>query len=133
MAEKSFEPLRSNDGKKKEKNMWRRNKYHNKKTAVDGVVFDSKAEARRYCELKLLQKAGEIKNLELQPCFLLEKAQLHYGKMYRQVSYIADFGYNDKKGNYVVEDVKGFRPAEYMVKVKWFLQKYGHLLIFKEL
>ena len=69
------------------------NKYRNKKTQVDMYVFDSIAESKRYKELALLQRAGERKNLELQPRFLLQESFKKNGKTYRQIEYIADFMY----------------------------------------
>lgn len=69
------------------------NKYRNKKTQVDMYVFDSIAESKRYKELALLQRAGEIQNLELQPRFLLQESFKKNGKTYRRIDYIADFMY----------------------------------------
>ena len=69
------------------------NKYRNKKTQVDMYVFDSIAESKRYKELALLQRAGEIQNLKLQPRFLLQESFKKNGKTYRQIEYIADFMY----------------------------------------
>ena len=79
------------------------NKYRNKKTQVDMYVFDSIAESKRYKELALLQKAGKIQNLELQPKFLLQESFKKNGKTYRKIEYIADFMYcqgrqNDSRG-----------------------------------
>lgn len=68
-------------------------KYKNQKTQIDMYVFDSAAEARRYKELKLLERAGEISNLELQPRFLLQDSFKKNGKTYRKIEYIADFKY----------------------------------------
>lgn len=69
------------------------NKYRNKKIQVDMYVFDSIAESKRYKELKLLERAGEISKLELQPKFLLQEGFKKNGKTYRKVEYIADFMY----------------------------------------
>lgn len=103
-----------------------RSKYEAKKTLVDGVVFDSKKEAARYQELKLLEKAGGIKDLSLQPNFLLQDKFKCQGKTHRKIEYIADFQYyiiKDKK--WVIEDVKGFKTDVYKLKKKLFLKKYG--------
>ncbi len=103
-----------------------RSKYKAKKTLVDGVVFDSKKEAARYQELKLLEKAGVIKDLSLQPNFLLQDKFKYRGKIHRKIEYIADFQYyvvKDKK--WVIEDVKGFKTDVYKLKKKLFLKKYG--------
>jgi hypothetical protein len=78
------------------------NKYHNKKTTIDGVTFDSRREAERYQELKLLERAGLIKQIELQPVFnLIVKTGKSVG-VYR-----ADFRYYDTvTGKWIIEDVK---------------------------
>lgn len=68
-------------------------KYKNKKAQVDMYVFDSIAESKRYKELKLLEIAGEIQGLELQPRFLLQEGFKKNGKTYRKIEYIADFMY----------------------------------------
>lgn len=102
------------------------NKYRAKKTEVDGIVFDSKKEARRYQELKLFEKAGVIKDLERQVKFVLIPAQRINGKVAeRECSYIADFVYKDKEGNTIVEDTKGFRTADYIIKRKLMLYVHG--------
>lgn len=104
-----------------------RSKYGAKKTVVDGIVFDSRKESRRYVELKLLQKAGEISNLELQKKFLLIPSQKLGGKVVeRECSYVADFVYTDTKtGNIVVEDTKGIKTKDYIIKRKLMLYVYG--------
>ena len=80
-------------------------KYKNKKTQVDMYVFDSIAESRRYKELALLERAGEIKDLQLQPRFLLQESFKKNGKTYRKIEYVADFMYC-QNGKNIVEDVK---------------------------
>lgn len=107
---------------------FKQNKYHATKTEVDGMMFDSRKEANRYCELKLLEKAGEISNIETQVPFLLIPRQNNpiTGKMIeRPCSYIADFVYNDSKGNRIVEDTKGVRTDAYIIKRKLMLREYG--------
>lgn len=100
-------------------------KYKNKKDVVDGITFDSKKEAQRYCELKILEEAGEIKNLELQKKYILIPAQRIDGKLIeRECSYRADFTYETKDGM-VVEDTKGFKTPEYKIKRKLMLERYG--------
>lgn len=69
------------------------NKYRNKKVIVEDYVFDSIAESKRYKELALLQRAGEIQDLQLQPKFLLQESFKKNGKTYRKIEYIADFMY----------------------------------------
>lgn len=95
-------------------------KFGNSKTVVDGIRFDSKLEAERYRELRLLEKAGAIKELELQPKFRLLPTFRKNGKTYRGITYIADFAYYDKDERYIVEDVKGYKTKEYQIKRKLF-------------
>lgn len=102
-------------------------KYNNKKITVNGQVFDSKKEANRYKELLLLEKAGAIKDLRMQVKFTLIPAQRDEatGKVIeRECSYKADFVY-EEDGKTVVEDVKGFRTKEYIIKRKLMLWRYG--------
>lgn len=100
-----------------------KSKYHN----IKRNGFDSKREENRYRELKLLEIAGKISGLERQHRFRLSLP--HYGEdgkcFDRQCDYIADFVYYDSDGQMVVEDCKGFRTDVYMVKRKWFYEKYG--------
>lgn len=121
------------------------NKYNAKKVSVDGIEFDSKKEARRYQELLMLQKAGEIYMLERQKVYELLPAQREpdtvgkrggviKGKLLeRAVEYVADFVYTDKTGKTVVEDVKGFREggayAVFVLKRKLMLYRYGIKII----
>lgn len=101
------------------------NKYKNKKVIVDGIKFDSTREARRYRELKLLEKAGMIKDLELQPKFELIPTIKTDKETLRKVSYYADFKYIDTQtGKEIVEDVKGFKTDVYKLKKKMLLYKY---------
>lgn len=104
------------------KTQQRGSKYGNKKVEVDGIQFDSKKEARRYLELKAMEAAGEIKNLRRQFKFLLIPSQRIDGKVVeREVSYVADFTYYDKDGSFIVEDTKGFRTPDYILKRKMML------------
>ncbi len=97
------------------------NKYKNKKIAIDNITFDSKKEARRYNELKLMEKAGLITNLALQPKFLLQDKFKYKGKTYRKIEYIADFSYVRMKDDVlVIEDVKGLKTDVYRLKEKFF-------------
>jgi hypothetical protein len=95
-------------------------KYHAKKTVVDGIIFQSRKEAKRYQELKLMQRAGLISDLRRQVKYeLIPKQQ---GE--RAVSYIADFVYTED-GKTVVEDVKGVRTPVYKIKKKLMLWRHG--------
>ena len=110
-------------------NMYKKiNKYHNKKVIYNGIKFDSKKERDKYIELKQLEKAGIIKELELQPKFLLLDTIHYKGKTYPKTYYKADFKYFDnEKGKYIVEDVKSLITAKdkvYRLKIKMLLAKY---------
>ncbi len=105
-------------------------KYRSQATEVDGIRFHSKAEARRYAELKLLVKAGEVKDLELQPRFPLyspTRHKTHSGGTFVTIcTYVADFRYRQgPSGVLVVEDVKGVKTPLYRLKKKWFEAQYG--------
>lgn len=106
-------------------------KYGNKKIDVDGILFDSKKEACRYCQLKQLQQAGEISDLQLQKEYELIPTQRIDGKVVeRACKYKADFAYM-KDGQQVVEDVKGYRDpksagyAKFVIKRKLMLHIFG--------
>lgn len=101
-------------------------KYKNRKTVTDGIAFDSVKEATRYRDLKAKLDAGLISNLVLQHKFTLIPSQNYKGVKERPVVYIADFMYNDNKtGELIVEDVKGVKTAEYVIKRKLLLQTHG--------
>lgn len=91
-------------------------KYNNRKTVVDGITFDSAKEAARWCELRLLERAGAIRDLRRQVRYELIPKQ----KNERAVNYIADFVYVEN-GKTVVEDVKGYKTPEYVIKRKLML------------
>lgn len=118
-------------------------KYHAKKVVYDGITFDSQKEATHYKELKLLERAGVISNLQLQVPFVLIPAQyvdeVQYTKkthkekrvkklVEQKLKYIADFQYV-KDGEIVVEDVKGYRRASaystFVIKRKLMLWVHG--------
>ena len=109
----------------------KKHKYNAKKIVIDGIEFDSKKEGKRYQELKMLEKAGKIKDLKLQPKFLLQESFKYKGKTQRAIFYIADFEYI-KDGKRIVEDVKGVKTDVYKLKKKLFLKKYPDV-IFKEI
>lgn len=90
----------------------RRSKYRAIPTTVDGIRFASKAEARRYSELQILKAAGEISELTLQPRYRIEVQ----GR--KICDYVADFGYFNALGRYIVEDVKGVLTPVYKLKKK---------------
>jgi hypothetical protein len=106
------------------------NKYYNRHVRTsDGIVHDSQREANRWIELKLLERAGQIKNLNRQVKFVLIPKQVEYiGKkvkvLERECSYIADFIYQEG-GQTVVEDTKGVRTKDYIIKRKLMLYIHG--------
>ena len=102
-------------------------KYRNQKISMGDHTFDSKKEMNRFLELSLLQKAGEIKDLRCQVKFVLIPAQRDplTGKLLeRECAYMADFVYQED-GRNVVEDTKGFRTKDYIIKRKLMLYRYG--------
>lgn len=111
-------------------------KYHAKKVQACGQTFDSQKEYRRWLELSLLQKAGTISDLQRQVKFVLIPAQREpdtvgarggkiKGKLLeREVAYYADFVYT-QDGKQVVEDTKGLRTTEYIIKRKLLLWTHG--------
>ena len=108
-------------------------KYHNKKTFIDGIKFDSKLEAERYAQLKILERAGVIRDLELQPEYELIPSFRKNGNTWRRTVYKADFRYilseNDKT---IIEDVKGSTAVitdVFRLKQKLFEYKYPELTI----
>ena len=93
-----------------------RSKYGNKKTTIHGITFDSKWESERYLYLKSLEKAGRIKDLELQPRYnILVNDQ-------KICAYVADFKYNKENADgiweHIVEDAKGVETPEFKLKKK---------------
>jgi len=105
------------------------NKYNARKTEIDGYTFDSKKEARRYGELCLLVKAGEITDLTVHPKFVLQEGFIDRdGKKIQPITYSADFQYwivgSGPTGSWIVEDVKGGKATQtQLFKVKWKLVK----------
>lgn len=93
----------------------KRHKYGAKRTTVDGKAFASAREARRYSELRTLERAGKIRELQLQVRYPLVQ----------KVVYVADFTYLDEHGAKVVEDVKGYRTRVYLQKRRMMLEQHG--------
>ena len=118
----------------------KKSKYHSVKKEIDGIVFDSTKEARRYQELKTLQEMGQITDLELQKKFVLIPTQrepdiigprggVKKGRVIeKEIAYYADFYYKEKDGSEVVEDTKSAITrslAIYVAKRKMMLYFYG--------
>lgn len=118
-----------------------KNKYYSKKITIDGITFDSKKEAKRYRELVLLEKSGAISGLERQVQFELlpkqREAPTEYYKRGRNagkpkpgkvlemgVNYVADFVYFEN-GEKIVEDAKGYKTKDYILKRKMMLYFHG--------
>lgn len=103
-----------------------RSKYFSKKVVIDGIKFDSKKEGQFYQKLKLLEKAGKIKDLELQKEYELQPSFKINNKTRRKATYRADFTYVTTEDNKIhVVDVKGFRTEVYRLKKKMFEYRYG--------
>lgn len=117
----------------------KKSKYHSKKITVNGITYDSKKEYRRHSELSLLETAGAITDLQRQVKFVLIPAQYEtferYGKkgqrlkdgsrcVEKECAYIADFVYIEN-GKKVVEDTKGFKTKDYIIKRKLMLWVHG--------
>ena len=112
------------------------NKYHSKKTTVNGIEFDSRKESRRYQDLLLLERAGVITDLQRQVEFVLIPTQreadiigvrggVKKGKVIElAVKYVADFVYKENNKT-VVEDTKGFKTKDYIIKRKLMLYVHG--------
>ena len=128
------------------------NKYRAKKTTIDGILFDSHAEALRYMELKLLMQTGIVKDIECQPVFVLQpgfwkccdcheiwgsldikkgKCRLCGGKVPKTsaITYIADFRITYADGHQEIEDVKGMETALWKLKRKLFEYIYPDLTL----
>ena len=99
-------------------------KFRNVPTEIDGIRFASKREAKRYCDLKLLERAGEIKALRLQPRYPLTVNSLHVA------TYVGDFEYvESKSGRIVTEDAKGVKTRDFVNKAKLFHALYGREVV----
>ena len=104
------------------------NKYHNKKTVIDGIKFDSEKEGNYYLKLKMLEKVGKIRDLKLQVPFVLLETFKVDDRTYRKTKYVADFTYLDDKDKLHVIDVKSEatrKDKTYQLKKKLLAWKYG--------
>lgn len=103
-------------------------KYHNKKVIIDGKKFDSEKEGNYYLKLKMLEKAGKIRDLRLQVPFVLLETFKVDDRTYRKTKYLADFTYFDDKDKLHVVDVKSEatrKDKTYQLKKKLLAWKYG--------
>lgn len=106
----------------------KQSKYGNRKVEIDGLTFDSKAEALYYSELKLREKAGEILFFRTQPRYRLLDGFEKDGKKHRPIDYVADFEVHHLDGSIEVIDVKGYKTDVFKIKEKMFNKKYPHKL-----
>jgi hypothetical protein len=96
-------------------------KYGAVPTVLDGIRFASKREADRYAQLRVLELAGRITHLQLQPAF-----DLHALGGVRVARYVADFAYRDEHTQrLVIEDVKGVKTPVFRLKAKWLKAEHG--------
>lgn len=119
-----------NNSAKKEKGIknQKKSKYHNQKTELDGILFDSKKESQYYSKLKIMKMTGEIKDFERQVKYVLQDSFKLNGKAYREIYYKADFVIEHLDGTKEVVDVKAskyFQDSVYKLKKKMFIKKYG--------
>lgn len=105
----------------------KRAKYGNRKVVTEDGTFDSEKEYRRWRELKLMERAGEIHSLQRQvPYVLIPSQRDENGRVIeREVRYVADFAYREKPNRLVVEDTKGMKTREYIIKRKLLLYRLG--------
>lgn len=108
----------------------KQHKYRAKTVYHNGIKFDSKREGDRYIKLKLMEKAGVIKDLKIQPKFELQPKFDKDGQHYRPIFYVADFQYIlCETGKTIIEDSKGMKTQVYNLKKKMFEYKYKNLTI----
>ena len=111
----------------------KKNKYNAKKAELEGIVFDSYKEMSKYAELRVLQKMGQVKSIELQPEFQLQEGYIGPdGKKVRPIIYRADFLVTYADGQQVVIDTKGFKTPVYAMKKKMLLKRYPHIRFVEE-
>mgnify|MGYP003495001859 CR=1 FL=1 len=99
-------------------------KFHNKKTIVDGILFDSQMESHYYLYLKELKEQGVVVDFKLQPVFILQEGFSKDGKRIQPIKYIADFEVTYNDGHVEIIDVKGKITEAFRIKRKILLYKY---------
>ena len=104
-------------------------KYGARKTTVDNIKFDSRAEAAYYSKLKLLKQGKQIKDFECQPEFQLLPPFRKGKKAYRGIKYVADFRIEHLDGSIEIVDVKGVKTSVYQLKRQLFESMYPDLTI----
>lgn len=104
-------------------------KYNASPTTRAGRKFDSKLEANRWQDLELLERAGQISDLEFKPVYELQPAfRDRDGKKWKAITYVADASYVEAEQE-IVEDVKGVETAVFKIKRKMFLYRYPELVL----
>lgn len=104
-------------------------KYKSRRITIDGITFDSRAEANYYSRLKLLQRAGEVVAFELQPTYVLQEGFKRGKRKVQPITYKADFLVTYADGRQEIVDVKGVRTPVYLLKKKLFEYRYPNLEI----
>lgn len=102
-------------------------KFHNKKTIVDGILFDSQMESHYYLYLKELKEQGVVVDFKLQPVFILQEGFSKDGKRIQPIKYIADFEVTYNDGHVEIIDVKGKITEAFRIKRKILLYKYRNV------
>lgn len=103
----------------------RASKYHATRTKVDGITFQSKREARRWQQLRILEAAKQIRNLRRQVPYPIAIVNLETGEIVTVSTYFADFVYEELTGATVIEDAKGVRTETYKLKKRLVEAQYG--------
>lgn len=104
-------------------------KYGARKTMMDGIAFDSVAEAKYYAQLKILKACGDVKEFEIQPTYVLQEGYKRGKRKVQPITYKADFLVTYKNGQQEVIDVKGAKTEVYRIKKKLFEYRYPDLEI----
>ena len=102
-------------------------KFHNEKTIVDGILFDSQMESHYYLYLKELKEQGVVVDFKLQPVFILQEGFSKDGKRIQPIKYIADFEVTYNDGHVEIIDVKGKITEAFRIKRKILLYKYRNV------
>lgn len=102
----------------------KKNLYHAVKKEVDGIIFDSTLESKRYMYLKMMQSCGEISDLNMQVKYVLQEGFTVRGRRHRPITYKADFTYL-QNGVLVIEDAKGKELPIFRMKMKMLIKSLG--------
>ena len=108
-------------------------KYNARGVDADGIHFDSRAEYRRYLDLQLMERAGEITGLTVHPEYELQPHFRYNGKTERAIKYTPDFEYINSNGLKVCEEVKGCITKDYVLRKKLFLYRFPDIVFFENM